>query len=126
RPDQVGAAGPAGQRPPGQLGEPSRQLAERILDGDRPAAQSSAAPGVLEPAAPARPPALTPAQSLPRSVGGVPGEAGGGGLQSLPRSVGGVPGEAGGGGPAISPPQRRGSTRQSRGRGPNCDVGRRK
>src|SRR5262249_39221149 len=59
RPDQVGSAGPAGQRSPGQLGEPSRQLAEGILDGDRPQAQSSTALGVLEPAPPPRPPPLT-------------------------------------------------------------------
>src|SRR5262249_44415226 len=39
--------------------------------------------------------------TLPREVGGVPREAGGGGTAqapSLPREVGGVPGEAGGGG----------------------------
>src|SRR5215472_13303513 len=36
------------------------------------------------------------ALTLPRAVGGVPGEAGGGG-----RAVGGVPGEAGGGGRAV-------------------------
>src|SRR5262249_60655593 len=65
--------------------------------------------------------------SLPREVGGGPGEAGGGGS----REVGGVPGEAGGGrlspaksgeypakpGEADSPPRSRGSTRRSRGRG---------
>src|SRR5262249_21125041 len=39
-------------------------------------------------------------QDLPRKVGGVPGEAGGGG-SSLPRKVGGVPGEAGGGGSSL-------------------------
>ena len=38
------------------------------------------------------------ALTLPRPVGGVPGEAGGGGPP--PRPVGGVPGEAGGGGPS--------------------------
>jgi len=38
------------------------------------------------------------ALTLPRGVGGVPGEAGGGGLPS--RGVGGVPGAAGGGGPS--------------------------
>src|SRR5215467_13342533 len=42
----------------------------------------------------------SPAESV-RGVGGVPGEAGGGGpLRSRYRGVGGVPGEAGGGGPA--------------------------
>src|SRR5215813_7819119 len=76
-----------------------------------------------------------PGRSLPREVGGVPGEAGGGG----PREVGGVPGEAGGGGPREvggvprevggggSPP--RGSTRhelwkQHSGRGRRSECGR--
>src|SRR5215831_5057420 len=36
--------------------------------------------------------------TLPREVGGVPGEAGGGGGRGAPREAGGVPGEAGGGG----------------------------
>src|SRR5262249_56805917 len=46
--------------------------------------------------------------TLPRAVGGVPGEAGGGGdCVTLPRAVGGVPGEAGGGGSCISSAARR-------------------
>ena len=45
---------------------------------------------------------LSPAKS-DREVGGVPGEAGGGGPLTLPREVGGVPGEAGGGGRATAP-----------------------
>src|SRR5215510_7488205 len=44
-----------------------------------------------------------PHETLPREVGGVPGEAGGGGPLTLPREVGGVPGEAGGGGRATAP-----------------------
>src|SRR5262249_28996013 len=127
-----------------------RQHATRRERGGAGPGGAGARPGALgpAPAAPRRtghdrptgrawpPPAWAPGprgwrrplnRTLPREVGGVPGEAGGGGWteqteQSLPREVGGVPGEAGGGGVdgangAVSPPRRRGSTRRSRGRG---------